>query len=334
MTHPLAQMPQYWGWIPHLDISFQRTVPEFEFADTLRELMGDFPNGVCVNVRDHQTKGSIPSFDGTVRLTFSNLDRFHYDDGSSLIAEVSLGPEHRDVVSTSVSMMSDGIMHIVVDSIKGPQLERLEQEDGLRIIVREVYFLLKKLFHNDLFNESEDLFNSSMSIADDTLSIVRASDREEAVSNIYDVFLQKIDLIAALDYDEVHDIIESERMAHGYRFFAEGFIRACAPKEDVEDMLTVIDLKYRAVKAVKDNSLDRKSVFMQDIISRYTFPVWIVTLIISVLAGSLFSEILTGGHTGSILGLAIVVVIASLAMVFVIALGFLRMYRKHHQSCS
>ena len=107
MTHPLAQMPQYWGWIPHLDISFQRTVPEFEFADTLRELMGDFPNGVCVNVRDHQTKGSIPSFDGTVRLTFSNLDRFHYDDGSSLIAEVSLGPEHRDVVSTSVSMMSD-----------------------------------------------------------------------------------------------------------------------------------------------------------------------------------------------------------------------------------
>lgn len=324
MSDTSTSNPVYWGWIPHLDSSFSKTVTSKEFVKTLAELMSQHQSGVDVNVRDHVVNGSIPAFDGTVRLAFSGLDGFDYDNGTTFECDISLGPHYKDLIKTSVSVASNGMVCISVDSVQGPLLERLESVDDVRIIVREIYFMLKKLFHIDIFNEPEDLFNSSMSVADDTLSIVRADTYEEALENIYEMFLHKIDHIARLKHNEVSQIIESERMAHGYRFFAEGFIRSCVPKEEMEDKLAAMDLKYRAVKAVKDNSLDRKTVYMQDVISKYTIPVWIVTLVISILAGSLFSDLLSGNLTGFTFVAAAIVVAASFALVIVLVFQYLK----------
>ena len=323
MSDTSTSNPVYWGWIPHLDSSFSKTVTSKEFVRTLAELMSQHQSGVDVNVRDHVVNGSIPAFDGTVRLAFSNLDGFDYDNGKTFGCDISLGPHYKDLIKTSVSVASNGMVCISVDSVQGPLLERLESVDDVRIIVREIYFMLKKLFHIDIFNEPEDLFNSSMSVADDTLSIVRADTYEEALENIYEMFLHKIDHIARLKHNEVSQIIESERMAHGYRFFAEGFIRSCVPT-DAEDKLAAMDLKYRAVKAVKDNSLDRKTVYMQDVISNYTIPVWIVTLVISILAGSLFSDLISGNLTGVTFIVAAIIVVISFIIVIALALVYLK----------
>lgn len=64
-------------------------------------------------------------------------------------------------------------------------------EDEIRYAVREIYFTVKKLFHDDIHHETDPIGSKLMQHADDNFTIVKDPDIEKAVMDIFCMIIRK-----------------------------------------------------------------------------------------------------------------------------------------------
>lgn len=288
--------PIFWGWIPHLDLSFEHVVDSYVFRETLQYLDKLFPGGFEVLVRDHDKAFGKKSdgFGGRIWISFQNFDQFEFGLDYGFNAVIKLDESGCNQIDCSVSVLPSGLVRISVTKITGSKLKALKEISDIRTIVREVYFALKKLFHFDIFNESEDLHNSYMKNADDTLSIVSAEDEKEAVVEIFKRFSSKLELMYVLGYDKPLEEIETRKKLTGYKIFAESFVRSCMNGSDLEKYLAVISMKYEAGINRQRISAYGQTDYMQKTITRFTVPIWIFSMVLTIVAGTMFYEYFEG----------------------------------------
>ncbi len=286
----------FWGWIPHLDISFEYAVDSDVFRETLQYLDKLFPGGFEVQVRDHDKafRKKFDEFGGRIWISFQDFDHFKFGSDYGFNAVIKLDESGCNQLECTVSVFPCGLVRISVTKITGSKLNALKDISDVRIIVREVYFALKKLFHIDIFNESEDLHNSYMKNADDTLSIVSAKNKKEAVAEIFKRFSSKLELMYVLGYDKPREEIETRKKLIGYKIFAESFIRSCMNKSNSRKYLAIISMKYEAGINRQKISASEQTDYMQRIITRFTVPIWIFSMILTIVAGTMFYEYFEG----------------------------------------
>ena len=331
----------FWGWIPFLDYSLDSIYSAQDIVATLDAVMKD--GDIRVRIRDHKVSKSDSDdiFDGQISIQFEDFREFEYGEGTHLTGKVSMqADDSLNTITTEISILKNGLIRFKVISLKGKVFENLSDDSDIRIIVRELYFAIKKLFHRDLFNESEDLCNSKMQGADDILSIVRANDVTEAVDEIYKVFMKKLTLMQAIGLDTTKERIRTDKSLMGFRYFGESFVRSCVEDEDkAKRYIDALVLSYDASKSLRENRMNQDTNFMQDAIIRFTFPIWILSLLMTILAGSIFYGVTQGDSTWviqigslSVQNFGLILVLLSALLVIAIGIIYAWIYYKNRQS--
>lgn len=288
-TSELSNPLQYWGWIPHLNSSFEKEVNVISFCESILELSkSESSEWVEVNVRDHQTDKSSgkKTFDGKIRMKFEISPDFQYGAEKCLSCMIKAGSGEALV---DVVVYENGLIKLDLKKVGGAFLTF--SDDNLRIVVREPYFLLKKLFHKDIFHTSEDIHNTKMDSADDLFSIVK-SDETNVVDDLFQAMLPKfvnVGLVHPMGSKRASKIVDVWAYCKGYELFMQNFVICCERDEATRnEYLRLIELNSESVQSIRQHERDEGEFKMQHVINKVTIPMWILSAIMTVLAGSLF----------------------------------------------
>lgn len=284
-TDPL----QYWGWIPHLNSSFEDEVSIFSFHERIRELFRSEAGGwIEVNVRDYQID-RIPEdiiFDGKIRMQFEISADFQYGVEEGLSCRIEAGDGK---ASLGLVVYRNGLIRLDIRRLDGPF--QTFSKDDLRVIVREPYFLLKKLFHKDVFHVSEDIHNTRMDSADDLFSIVE-SNSTMVVDDLFHAMLPKfvnVGLVHPLGSRRASKMVDVWAYCKGYELFMQNYVACCEDDENIRnEYYRLIQLNSESVQSIRQHERDESESKMQYVISKVTIPMWVLSAIMTVLAGSLF----------------------------------------------
>lgn len=280
---------QYWGWIPHLNSSFEKEVNTLSFRERIFELSKcESTEWVEVNVRDHQIDRSSRNkiFDGKIRIKFEISSDFQYGMEKGLSCTIKAGSGE---ASVDIVVYKNGLMKLVLKNLGGAFLNF--SDDNLRIVVREPYFLLKKLFHKDIFHVSEDIHNTKMDSADDLFSIVE-SNETNAVDDLFQAMLPKfvnVGLVHPMGSKRASKIVDVWAYCKGYELFMQNFVICCESDEVTRnEYLRLIELNSESVQSIRQHERDEGEFKMQHVINKVTIPMWILSAVMTILAGSLF----------------------------------------------
>ena len=165
---------QFWGWLPHLYPKFSLKVEPRSFASTVEDL-----NGIRISANDDDPKEKSEIEIGPISDFTYNLTEFEMS--------ITVG-EHRIV--TMVTVFESGLIRFDLDSEIVSQFGK-NGDDKVRYAVREIYFSLKKVFHEDIHHKTDPLGSEHMKYADDNFAIVEASDSKEAALGIFGMIVRK-----------------------------------------------------------------------------------------------------------------------------------------------
>lgn len=129
---------RFWGWIPHLYPNFELKFEPRLFADTIIGL-----NGVSVRANDDDPEEES-------KIEVEPIGDFSYGM-ETIRMSITIGDNH---VSSLVTVYSSGMICFDLTSEWNVLITRLN-EDKIRYAVREIYFSMKKLFHDDIHHKTD-----------------------------------------------------------------------------------------------------------------------------------------------------------------------------------
>lgn len=165
----------FWGWIPSLVPRFDLKYPEDSFAVILADSLR------C------KTRNADDSDDRNLVRIIMDGDPSEFEYGSECVRiRIENGGFQ---VRTAVTVYETGMVRFdVVESI-GP---RQMSDDETRHMVRELYFVIKNIFHMDIHHPRDaDEGPDSLSHGDENFSIVQADDLREAVDRTFMLIMRK-----------------------------------------------------------------------------------------------------------------------------------------------
>lgn len=165
---------RFWGWLPHLYPSFGLKYEPQLFARTISGL-----NGVQIRANDDDPEE-------VCEIKVNPFEEFTYDR-TAFRMSITIGDNH---ICPCVTVYNSGMACFDLDSEWDGLTVRIS-EDKIRYAVREVYFSMKKLFHDDIHHKTDPLGSSHMKYADDNFAIVKASNLKEAVMDIFGMIVRK-----------------------------------------------------------------------------------------------------------------------------------------------
>ena len=293
----------FFSWIPHLNTSFADEIDIRVFRGAIKRLMMMEPEGIRVHVRDGTISKPVENklFDGHVTIKFDISPDYRY--GSGFTRALYLNKEN--CIITEVCVNTSGLIKIDVREIQGNIKDW--DESWIRICVREIYFLLKKLFHEDIYHQSEDIHNSNMNRADDLFSIIK-SDNENAMDELFHSMINKfrgICRVHGMNPKRKNANEELLKLAKGYTVFIKSFILSCVDPNNRNHYLETLDINIEAIEGYIRFNRDVMTTRLQMTINKLFIPISVLSMLITMLAGSLFygiarneSEILWNGFDG------------------------------------
>lgn len=297
---------QFWGWLPHLYPSF-----ELKFGPELFERTVLGLDGVQIRVNDNDP-------DEKSEIKVGPVDGFRYD-GAPFPMSIIIGDNR---VDSLVTVYGSGM--VCFDLAPGwEELTERMDEDQIRYAVREIYFSMKKLFHDDIHHKTDPLGSSDMRYADDNLAIVRAANREEAVMDIFGMIVRKCENTLSM-YPGGSDPVEMfdctvYSLISGFMSYGRNFLNV--NRDIIGDRYEVclaslmscersLDGKDREIKSLSTRRLTRNTAK----INERMFWLTMLSIAVGFFAGSLLADSIDGLD---VVAKSVLVIIGGIAVVSV-----------------
>lgn len=302
---------KFWGWIPHLYPSFDLKFEPRLFASTILGL-----NEIHVRANDND-----PDEVSTIRVEPTR--EFSYGE-KCFKTSITIGENQID---SDMTVYSSGM---VCFDLTSDQVEPTDgmTEDGIRYAVREIYFSMKKLFHDDIHHETDPLGSKRMQHADDNFAIVKDPDIGKAVVDIFCMIIRKCENTLSM-YPNKEDPIRSfdstvYSLMSGYMSYGRNFLNVNRSilgdsydvcKESLRSCERSLKGKDREMSNISAMESDAKSLELTQNtakINKSMFWLTMLSIAVAFFAGSLLADSAIGLATKE--KIAIVAVAGTIVM--------------------
>lgn len=307
---------QFWGWLPHLYPSFSLKFEPRAFASIVEML-----NGIRISSNDDDP-------DETSAIEVGRIENFSYGT-TSFNMSIAIGDVR---ISPEVTVFDSGMVCFNLDSDWDKLVSRLD-EDKIRYAVRELYFSMKKVFHEDIHHRTDPLGSKHMRYADDNFAIVAAPDLKSAVLDIFGMIVRKCENTlskypnkrAPVDnFDSTVYSLISGFMSYGRNFLnvnrnvLDDWYGVCMESlASCERSLEGKDREMSNLAAMESESKSMEISRNTAEINRRLFWLTMLSIAVGFFAGSLLADSMSGLTTSA----KAAVVVAAIVVVVVAAFG-------------
>ena len=164
-------MMLFWGWMPHL-------YPKFscKYSPELFKLMAVF------GLDDIERHSDDDNTENVITINTNLDDTFEY--GAECIHSFMKYGKYD--LTVHVTVYESGLVQYRVSDVPNDL-----DSDDVRHIVRELYFVMKNLYHMDIHHSRDETTSANMHHGDENFSVVEAIDEKDAIDKIFLTIIRK-----------------------------------------------------------------------------------------------------------------------------------------------